>query len=222
MANPLSNIFDLLASPGGRRTVSRTFRSALARLSPEEEAVILGNIQANLPEIASRSAAGGQTFNPRTGEFVETMYGNLPSAAQDAGYIMAPRAELPGARAYLPDMPLDPDDIADIQAAMVAERVQELLQNPQMLEDLQRGGMLGSWASGPAVVVDPSRQYLSRAGSIRAGRASGQEAGFAPRYGEYPVTGPEADAVLRRRNARIAAAALAAMAGGAGVLAAQD
>jgi hypothetical protein len=176
----------------------------------------------NLPEIASRSAAGGQTFNPRTGEFIETMYSDLPAAAQDAGYVMAPRAELPGARAYLPDMPLSPDDIEALQAELVRERVLELMDNPQMLEDLQRGGMLGSWASGPAVVVDPSRQYLSRAASIRAGRASGQEAGFAPRYGEYPVTGPEADAVLRRRNARVAAAALAAMAGGAGVLAAQD
>lgn len=211
----MANILDILTSPGGRRTAARTFRSALARLRPTEEAAVRESILANLPEIGARSAAGGQTFDPRAGRFIETMYSDLPASAQDAGYVMAPRPELEGARAYLPDMPLSPDDIEPMQNALVQQRVLDLLSNPQMMEDLQRGGMLGSWASGPAVVVDPSRQYLTKSGSLRAGRRSGQEAGFAPRTGEYSAVDAAADRSLRRRRALELSAVLAALAGGA-------
>ena len=218
----MANILDILTSPGGRRTAARTFRSALARLQPIEETTVRESILANLPEIGARSAAGGKTFDPRAGRFVETLYSDLPASAQDAGYIMAPRPELEGARAYLPDMPLSPDDIDPMQAAMVQQQILELLNNPQMMEDLQRGGMLGSWASGPTVVVDPSRQYLTKSGSLRAGRRSGQEAGFAPRMGEYSATDAAADRSLRRRRALELSAAIAAMAGGAGAMTAED
>ena len=218
----MANIIDILASPGGRRTATRSFSAAIARLMPTDENVIRQNIMENLPEIGARSAMGGQTFDPRTKQFVESFYSGRPTPELDAGYMMAPKPELPNARQYSPDMPISADDFEEATNLITQEQVLNLLNDPQMMEDLRRGGMLGSWPDTGFLVVDPSRQYLTKSGAIRAGRRSGQLAGFDPRSGDFPVTGPEADAILRRRKQIELSAAIAAMAGGTGALAARD
>jgi hypothetical protein len=225
---------DVLFSPGTYRAVGGTVRGALSRIAPAAEEVVQSNIARDMPEIVSRTLAGGQSYDPVAGRFIETLYGDLPRRQQDAGYIMAPEVELPGARTAIEGL----DDADREQAAF--EAFARIAQDPEVVSRLQRGELLGSWVNDAEteLVIDPSRRYFTKGGSIAAGKRSVQEAGFAPRSGSYqvfeldpvtkkiaidPVTGmpkltPEAEASLRNyRRAQIAA--LGTMAGGtAGVL----
>jgi hypothetical protein len=71
---------------------------------------------------------------------------------------------------------------------------QELLnfaQRPEVMPQLQRGAYLGSWfdADRGGLVVDPSRRFATRTGSLIQGLRSDQKAGFdLRRMEEFPVS----------------------------------
>lgn len=223
-----------LFGSGLPRSVGGTVRGVLNRVVPASEDLVRSNLVRDIPEMVSRTLGGGQSYDPVAGRFIETVYGDLPRSQQDIGYIMAPQPELPSARTNIVGLS-DPE-----KEAVTMEAFSRIAQDPEVIERLRRGELLGSWVNtaGTDVVVDPSRRYFTKGGSIAAGKRSIQEAGFSPRTASYPVfevdpvtntivldpvTGmpkitPEAVAALR--NYRIAqTAALGTMAGGtAGVL----
>lgn len=228
-----------LLSPGGRRAVSGTVRGILSRIAPASENVVRANLAQDMSEIVKRTRGGGMTYDPLSRQFVKTLYDGGPQELQDTGYLMAPRPELPGARSNIAGM-----DDAALKAATQAAFAR-IANDPVVLARLRRGELLGSWMTNAKdqLVIDPSRRYLTRGGSLVAGRRSAQEAGFSPREGAYnvfqkdpvsgkilrdPVTGqpmltPEAEeAISRYRMAQ--AIVIGALAGGgtAGVLSVGD
>lgn len=201
LKNDRQNIKDLLTSVGGRNTVTDVVFGKLKNIIPASENLIKTNISRDLYEIIKRTQKGGQSYNPRTGRFIRTLYDtSIPVSAQDAGYIMAPAKELSGARVSF--------DINN-KDAVIAQAVKEMANDPRVLKRLRRGELLGTWVDNNEVITDPSRQYLTKGGSLVAGRKSMQQAGFSPRYDQYdvfthdPVTGklvmtPEALNTIKR------------------------
>lgn len=157
------------ASKAIRKSVFDIAQESLGRrVKPASTESVVSNIKKRAPEI--RQMREGFTYDPVRDRF-------LSGEAGDVGVMMAVRPERKiGERLVNEAGDLSPQEIDRLFS-----------ENPQMLEDLRRGAMLGGYASGNrGFVLDASRRYGSLTRAKRKGQLTKQDSGFDLQTGDFP------------------------------------
>lgn len=178
----IKKFVDMLRSAGNADSIVGLSRAVSSRILPAAEKVVRANIKRDLPEIIRRTADGGQSYDAIRGKFIKTLYDEgIPVFQKNTGYIMAPARELNNARTALTNTGKD--------LQIIEEAVRRMADDPTVINRLRRGDLFGTWktVAGDSLVVDPSRRYLTRGGSLVSGKKSMQQSGFSPRSGAYEV-----------------------------------
>ena len=146
------SIINLLLKSG-----SSLAKQGIARVLPTGEERVIRGLRAYGERFFDPANAQGLTVDPRTGQNI------VPTEA--IGNMMS----------RIPNPPNNANVVSNVD-----DLVKYVQSNPAVMRELRTGGYAGGWFDPAAggLVFDPSRRYLTRGGAMRAGRESGQKAGF--------------------------------------------